>query len=118
MAGTRKQKETTKQSQTSARTRSSSTAKTTGRSAQASKNKTAKNQTRSTAKKREPEPEYEEDTGFLQSEAVILGNVHRKRSQGEGFSLHKIAFLSCDLSDDYLPVGVNDILAFCGVHKH
>lgn len=73
MAGTRKQKETTKQSQTSARTRSSSTAKTTGRSAQASKNKTAKNQTRSTAKKREPEPEYEEDTGFLQSEAVILG---------------------------------------------
>lgn len=73
MAGTRKQKETTKQSQTSARTRSSSTAKTTGRSAQASKNKTAKNQTRSAAKKREPEPEYEEDTGFLQSEAVILG---------------------------------------------
>ena len=73
MAGTRKQKETTKQSQTSARTRSASTAKTTGRSAQASKNKTAKNQTRSTAKKREPEPEYEEDTGFLQSEAVILG---------------------------------------------
>ena len=73
MAGTRKQKETTKQSQTSVRTRSSSTAKTTGRSAQASKNKTAKNQTRSTAKKREPEPEYEEDTGFLQSEAVILG---------------------------------------------
>ena len=54
----------------------------------------------------------------VRAEAVILGNVHRKRSQGEGFSLHIIAFLSCDLSDDYLPVGVNDVLAFCGVHKH
>ena len=71
MAGTRKQKETTKQSQASARTRS--TSKTTQKSAQAPKNKTTKTETRSSAKRREPEPQYEEDTGFLQSEAAILG---------------------------------------------
>ena len=71
MAGTRKQKETTKQSQTSARTKSSS--KTTLKSAQTSTNKTTKTETRSSAKKRTPEPEYEEGTSFLQSEAAILG---------------------------------------------
>ena len=71
MAGTRKQKETTKQSQASARTKSSS--KTTLKSAQTSTNKTTKTETRSSAKKRTPEPEYEEGTSFLQSEAVILG---------------------------------------------
>lgn len=71
LAGTRKQKETTKQSQASARTKSSS--KTTLKSAQTSTNKTTKTETRSSAKKRTPEPEYEEGTSFLQSEAVILG---------------------------------------------
>ena len=71
MAGTRKQKETTKQSQMSARTKSSS--KTTLKSAQTSTNKTTKTETRSSAKKRTPEPEYEEGTSFLQSEAAILG---------------------------------------------
>jgi len=71
LAGTRKQKETTKQSQTSARTKSSS--KTTLKSAQTSTNKTTKTETRSSAKKRTPEPEYEEGTSFLQSEAAILG---------------------------------------------
>lgn len=71
MAGTRKQKETTKQSQASARTKSSS--KTTLKSAQTSTNKTTRTETRSSAKKRTPEPEYEEGTSFLQSEAVILG---------------------------------------------
>lgn len=71
LAGTRKQKETTKQSQASARTKSSS--KTTLKSAQTSTNKTTKTETRSSAKKRTPEPEYEEGTSFLHSEAVILG---------------------------------------------
>ena len=71
MAGTRKQKETTKQSQTSARTRSAS--KTTLKSAQTSTNKTTKTEARSSAKKRTPEPEYEAGTSFLQSEAAILG---------------------------------------------
>lgn len=32
-----------------------------------------KTETRSSAKRREPEPQYEEDTSFLQSEAAILG---------------------------------------------
>ena len=71
LAGTRKQKETTKQSQASARTKSSS--KTTLKSAQTSTNKTTRTETRSSAKKRTPEPEYEEGTSFLQSEAAILG---------------------------------------------
>ena len=72
MAGTRKQKETTKQSQASARTKT--TTKTTQRSAQTPKNKTTKTtETRTSAKRREPESEYEEGASFLQSEAAILG---------------------------------------------
>ena len=71
MAGTRKQKETTKQSQASARTKT--TSKTTQKSAQTPKNKTTRTGARASEKRRETKPQYEEDTGFLQSEAVILG---------------------------------------------
>ena len=71
MAGTRKQKETTKQSQVSARTKT--TSKTTQKSAQTPKNKTTRTGARASEKRRETKPQYEEDTGFLQSEAVILG---------------------------------------------
>ena len=71
MAGTRKQKETTKQSQVSARTKT--TSKTTQKSAQTPKNKTTRTGARASEKRRETKLQYEEDTGFLQSEAVILG---------------------------------------------
>ena len=71
LAGTRKQKETTKQSQASARTKT--TSKTTQKSAQTPKNKTTRTGARASEKRRETKPQYEEDTGFLQSEAVILG---------------------------------------------
>ena len=43
------------------------------KSAQTPKNKTTRTGARASEKRRETKPQYEEDTGFLQSEAVILG---------------------------------------------